>query len=988
MRKIKPLAAAIMVVSSGVAPAWAASDDSGPLEEIVVTGSYIQRSSFDSSSPLDVVSQEDFAKMGAISVRDLAQAMPYNLGSENFPDTLRSGSTTGTENINLRGLGINSTLVLMNGRRHAESPNLNNDGVAFVDTASMMPTIAIERMEVLKDGAAALYGSDAISGVVNFITRNDFEGLELSFDNQSITNYEDDMPRDIVVQGIAGFGGDRGHAVMAASLLDRSPMAMYERDYTFAGGLSGFGSPGTIFPIRGAGESDAAFAARQAAFQASSFTGAGPRSADLDCENVPHAQGNPGDNGRRPVSFLSGDTCLVDFLPTQSIIDEERRIQLWAAFDYMLNVEHNIEIYGEFQAATNEVKRGNSPTYGFVSAPTVPIANPGLRNDAFRRGFGGEELINDAAAQALGFADAVAAAAANPLVGPVITNVRPFVGVPEEVYRDNSRVDNTGYIERDKTHFVGGLRGDFAPLGDSWTFDLAVTYSEHQFSGFTASDTNNRNMLASLDGFGGRDCNPASTAAGDNTGGCYFYNPFGSAYLAAENDLGPNGLYNATEMWGFMFDPILSMTEQEVFVIDGVITGDLFELPTGTVGVALGAQYRDQRFDAFASGTGKNFNFSFVVGQEPFGVERDVYAIFGEALVPLSDQNSALGPMELSLAVRYEDYGDATGSTTDPKVAILWQPIDDLSVRGSFQTSFKAPGLAQLGGSSTSLNNVQSDPFDPNSARIFVPGIAVGNANLEPETADVFNIGGSWQPSEGFLAGLEVNLDYWSFAFDNAIRKESNVSVIADFAAGVPSAQSKVTLDGLGNIAVIRSEFINAASVDTAGIDLSLSYPFDFGNFGQVSVSWTSTHLMEYEFQESPTGPKIDGKGKRNFQTIGAPAPEWRGNLGIDWLKGNHSATVWLRHTTDYEMSRNPSALIAGLNGRTPSADIDAFTTVDVQYSYQFQELLGLNGPMVTLGAINLFNEDPPTLDDGPGYDSKIHDPRGQVVYGRLLLQF
>jgi outer membrane receptor for ferrienterochelin and colicin len=133
------------LLASGIAFAQQAQDDE-VIEEIVVTGSFIQRSSFDSASPLDVLGQEDFNKTGAISVKDIAQNLTYNLGSENFPDTLRSGATTGTENINLRGLGLNSTLVLMNGRRQAEAPNLTNDGVAFVDTASMMPTIAIKRM--------------------------------------------------------------------------------------------------------------------------------------------------------------------------------------------------------------------------------------------------------------------------------------------------------------------------------------------------------------------------------------------------------------------------------------------------------------------------------------------------------------------------------------------------------------------------------------------------------------------------------------------------------------------------------------------------------------------------------------------------------------------------------------------------------------------------------------------------------------------------
>ncbi|MFU8815065.1 MAG: TonB-dependent receptor domain-containing protein [Pseudomonadales bacterium] len=970
----------------------------GAIEEIIVTGSYIRRSTFDSSSPIDFIGQEDFAKAGAITVKDIVQNLTYNIGSESIPDTLRSGATTGTESINLRGLGLNSTLVLVNGRRQAEAPNLNNDGIAFVDTASIVPPIAIERMEVLKDGASALYGSDAISGVANFITRNRFEGVEVSYDYQTITNFDLDRPEDKVVQGIVGFGDDRGHVVMAASWLDRNRMPFHERNFATGTGLSGFGSPGTFFVLQDSGESDAAFAARQQAFTLSTFDGTTPRGADLDCINVPQA------SGRTPINFLFGanvpgtsfpagaETCVVDFLPTQSLIDAESRVQLWAHFEYLLNIEHNIEAYGEFQVASNKIERANSPSFGFVSGAPVPVTNPGLRNDAFRRGLGGEELIDDGAAQALGFANAIDAAMNNALLGTTVFNGRPLSGVPEVVARKRGRFDPTGEANRDKTHFVAGVKGDFPFIRDNWTFDVASTWSEHKFDGFVSFDTNDSNMKLALDGFGGRDCNPSVEARG--TGNCLFFNPFGSAFLTDADDTGPNGLYNTDALFDHIFDPILNSDRQELFVLDAVFTGDLLALPAGNLGMAFGAQKRRQEFSSQPSGTGANFNFSFVVGQEPFEVKRDVWAIFTEFLVPITNADSAIGDLELSLAVRHEDYGGGTGSTTDPKFAFLWRPSNELAVRGTFQTSFKAPGLAQLGGSSTSLNNISTDPFDPDASRSFVPGIAIGNPNLSPEEADVFNIGLTWQPSNDLLDGLQVDLDFWSFDFSNAIRKESNAAVVAAFVAeanaGIvngPAAQ-KLTLNSDGTIAVIRSEFVNAASVDTNGIDLSLRYPVELGQFGLLGLSWNSTHILKYEFQETPTGPKITGLNKRNFQTIGAPAPRWRANLGADWLHGNHSANLTLRYTHRYRLGQAPSVAIAAINNRTPTDRIDEHFTVDAQYSYQAPEILGLPGPVLSLGLINAFDEDPPTIDDGPGFDSKIHDPRGRIAYGRITVSF
>lgn len=1000
MHREKQIRRSTLVLAVGLAfsgSAHAATADP-PVEEMVVTGSFIKRSTFDSSSPIDFVGQEDFAKSGATSVRDIAQNLTYNIGSENYPDTARSGGTTGMETINLRGLGINSTLILVNGRRQAEAPQLNNDGIAFVDTASIVPPIAIERMEVLKDGAAALYGSDAISGVVNFITRNDFEGFDISYDYQTLTEYDDDRPRDLVLQAIAGFSGDRGSIVMAGSWLDRNLVPFYERDFAVGTGISAAGSPGVFRPVRAPTESAAAFAARGAAFNATTFdpSAGSPQGADLDCENVAHASGNT------PISFLrpgptipaafGGEACIFDFFPAQSMMDPERRIQTWAHFDYMLIPKHNVEVYGDFQSAANFIHRGNSPSYAFVIQPTVPVINPGLRNDAFRRGLGGRELIDDAAAQALGFANAVAAAQANPLVGPMLYQGRPLVDRPEVVAQGEAAFDNRGKMNRDKTQVVVGFRGDLPFLGDTWTFDLSNTWSEHKFDGYAAWDTNENNLQLALRGLGGRDCNAATGIPG--VAPCYFYNPYGSAYLTTPDNLGPNGLFNATEMWNHFFDPLIGSSTQQLRVVEAVATGDVFELPAGSIGLAVGAQYREQEFTTQGSGTGKNFDFSFVVGGENFSVGRDVWAVFTEIAVPVTDTDSAIGSLELNLAVRYEEYSGATGDTTDPKFSFLWQPHDTVAVRGSYQTSFKAPGLAQLGGSSTSLNNIQSNPLVVGSPNLFVPGIATGNPDLQPETADVWNIGGSWEPTYWGLDGLQINLDFWSFAFEDAIRKEANASVIAAYVAEVnagivngPAAQ-KLTLNADGTIAVIRSVFINAASVDTQGVDLSIRYPLEFDSIGTFSLFINSSHITEYEFQESPTAPKRNGLGKRNFQTIGAPAPKVRANAGFDWAWGNHSANFTARYVHDYELGQPPNTLIALLQNRAPSGIIDKHVTYDMQYNYQFDEIFGATGARVTFGLINAFDNDPPEIDDGPGFDSKIHDPRGRIAYGRVTMEF
>lgn len=969
------------------------------VEEILVTGSYIKRSSFDSSSPLDILDQNDIAKSGATTFAQLFQNLPYNLGSENWPDTTRSGFTTGMESINLRGLGLNSTLVLVNGRRQAEAPQLNSDGIAFVDIASLVPTIAIERVEVLKDGAAALYGSDAISGVVNFITRDEFEGVDLSVEYQTLEEYDakgGDRARDLLVQGMVGVANDRGNLVVAASLLERNRVPFNQVDFAYGTGISSFGSPGTFLTTRATGESDVDYLARVQAFEAtthvvSPVNPAAPfgSGADFDCLNVPAA------NGSRPTTFLRGtgvgfpgsEACVHDFLQNQSLIDEERRINLWAKFDYVLDAESDLELYGEFHVARNSVHRANSSSQPLLVFPTVPVDNPGLRNDFYQRGLGGAELVDDAAAQALGFADAVAAAQANPLVGPMLFQGRPYSDVTQ-IYTDgDGRLDNSGDINRDKTHFVVGLRGNL-PL-DTWTFDLAGTWSQHGYNGYTHYDVTHTTLGNSLAGYGGRNCNPATNDPG--VGPCYYYNPYGSAYLAEPSDVGPNGLYNTDEVYSYMHIPATGTNIQEIWVLEGVVSGSIADLRSGLVGLAVGLQLRDQSYSSNPSGAAQNFEFLASAGEQAFSVNRDVWASFAELLVPVSDPGSALGAMEISAAVRYEDYGGDAGSTTDPKIALLWMPMDELSLRASFQTSFKAPGLAQFGGASSTPAFVQSDPLDPTSTPTFLTSVAVGNPDLEPEEADVFNAGFSWQP-DGILDGLRVSVDYWSFEFSNAIRKESGIAVIAayaaEFNAGILDgpASRKLTLNPDGTLTGLRSDFINTASLDSNGVDVSIGFQLSLDDLGMLDLFWNSSHVQEFEFVEIEGGPRIDGLGKRNFGTIGAPAPRWRGNWGADWLMGNHAANITFRYTDDYKMSRTPSAVIAQFNSRSPSPNIDDHLTIDLQYSYRIEEVFGTPGPTITLGVINLTNEEPPSIDDGLGYDSKLHDPRGRVLYGRMSI--
>ncbi len=246
LRKTTALAGASFLL--GAASNALAQDASADeeIESLVVTGSYIKRKSFNSPSPISVIDRGDIEDIGVLDLSNLIKVIPANVGSEFNPDAFTQNVSAGTGNFNLRGLGLNSTLILINGRRQTLSGSRADDGSTFVDTNSIMPLIMVQRIEVLKDGASALYGTDAIAGVVNFIPRTNFEGFEFEFEGSTTT--ENDQT-DTKLSAIYGWANDSINWVVAANYMDRNPLFNDERAFSTAtkeAGTSVLGQPGAL----------------------------------------------------------------------------------------------------------------------------------------------------------------------------------------------------------------------------------------------------------------------------------------------------------------------------------------------------------------------------------------------------------------------------------------------------------------------------------------------------------------------------------------------------------------------------------------------------------------------------------------------------------------------------------------------------------------------------------------------------------------------
>ncbi|WP_432200021.1 TonB-dependent receptor plug domain-containing protein [Erythrobacter sp. W53] len=863
---------------------------------ILVTGSRIRRQSqADLASPLATVGSEAIADIGAQNIGEITQSLTINSGAQNNPDAFTQGGTTGTSNINLRGLGVASTLILLNGKRQTLSSAPTNDGINFVDTSSLVPLIAVERVEILKDGASSLYGSDAVAGVVNFITRDNYEGFLVSGEYTEHLGFGDYSEYNI--QGLAGFQFGDLNLLAAASYVDRSPLTTAERRLSQpADDTSALGNPGAFFGVPGV-----------------------PAGAPFIDPGCAAAGGFP-----RPASAATAALvpqgigfCGFDFGEFFNLVPDEQRLTLFASAD--ADLSDRVRFSAEIGYADNEAVRGNSPTFPFLQLgqAVVPDFNPN-----------------------------------NPFGGNVV-----FFGRAS----GNGGEVSPATFESQTLRIATSLEGDFDGLLDNGLWNVSLTFADNDFTANT-EDTVRDRFACALRGFNavpafnaatGLDCtasNPFLTANGaaipaDGT----FFNPFASAIATGEN----------AALLDYITEFSTSNRESELFVAEAFISGDLFELPAGPVGVAVGVQYREQKISASFDDISDADGFAFLIGEQAFSGSQDVYAIYGELAAPITDW------LDVQLALRFEDYGADGGDTLDPKIALLARPTDWLSLRGSYSTSFRAPSTFQLQGQSTTLQQV-SDPAN-GGANAFVAVRAVGNAALTPESSTAYNLGATLNP----ISGLEISADYYNFEFDDAIVQTAAQSIVNADPNGPNIIRSPA-----GTIIQVNNSYVNAASVQTSGVDFSVRYAIDAA-FGTITPSFEGSYVFDYELQTSVGGAVIDGAGNRNFTNFGSPTPELRFNAGLQFETGAHSLNIFGRYIDSY------------LDDQNGGADIDSDFRVDVQYSVAINEFFDRDKLIrLTVGARNVFNELPPVVATNGGFDSRVHDPRGALFTVGLTGEF
>jgi outer membrane receptor protein involved in Fe transport len=876
------------------APQGASSRDT--LEEVVVTGTYLERSVDELPSPVSVLGEDEIVKGGRTTLAEVFKTLPINTGSFAFGDPVAQRFSSGA-NLDLRGLGPASTLVLLNGRRQTNTAIPNQDGTSFVDVNSLVPPIMVERVEVIKDGASALYGSDAVAGTANFITRNNFEGAEFDVGYSAAAGDSD----EITIGAIFGTGNDSSHIVFAASYLDRSHLNVEEFPDSFPFLFtSGGGQPGSYFLLPGQ-----TYNPPYDAFP--------PGTPIIDPACGSEALGGFPEAGvpRNPANTAPAEPggvglCRMLTSVETAIIPDQRRTQLYVTGHTELSPA--VELFGEGGFTRDRVTRGSSSSFAFLGAPgvslmTIPAENPG-------NFFGG--------------------------------TVQWF-GRPLGLYN----ADTVQKTENDTYRGVLGFRGD---LGSRWSWEISASYSENR-ARFQWLDSLRDRLQAALNGVGGPNNNE-------------FFNPFG-------------GAVNSRSVVDDFFVPAVLEAESSLASYEALIRGNLMELSGGPLGIAIGAQYRSSDLSGNWDDNMNRGRFAFITIPTPdFSGKQDVRAAFFELGVPV------LPSLNLQLATRYESYGNDV-DTVDPKIAVRWQPLEQLTLRASWGTSFAAPTVFQQVGTLTSTERVR-DPLIPGAAGIVAPPVATrGNRDLEPYDSTNYNIELVWTP----LDALRLSLAYWNFDIEDII-------VPTPYQQLANSTDPNVNVrepPGTGTIVTLNGQFINAAGIEADGLDLTGDYTLEIGRYGSLNFSTAWTYVLSYDYQIAEDQPVVDGVGLRSFNTFAAPQPEVRGTATIRWNLGPHEASISGRYI-DSLINTDPASAPPAANCSIFNPDtcqrVGSFTTVDVQYSFTLEDWFG-KATRFTIGANNVFDKDPPyMIQDNLGYDGRIHDGRRRIVYARVNQSF
>ena len=954
----------------------------GLFEEVTVsvTGTAIAAPAINMPHAVTVVSREVLQQQGATQLVDLFRSLNVSHGvvgernswyNSNQPATL----TENVANVNLRGLGASRTLVLINGRRHVPVP-ARLIGGRFVDV-NTIPAIAIGRLEVLKEGAAATYGSDAVGGVANFVTRNDFRGFEFNVTHDWFSG-----AGDTTVSGIWGGRIGSSRAVLAAERVGRQELQMADRPWTLdrlsaypsgtRGGWSSIGNPGT-FAV-----------GAPAPYTAPVFD---PRCTDFG-------------------GLDEGWTCRFRYAPYDNLIDEQDQTRIFAELNGPVNNRTNYHVEGLWADAVipNWYTTPSYPPFPLISTTNMEVAAGHPGRQAFCSTYAGDAK-----------ADPNSACADD---APWYFNGRPFGNSgPGRRLRRESRT----------LRVAASLDGDFV-AGGSTHWDVGISYSRARGNLNLPAVYTDR-IFRAFRGFGGADCgvgvmaDPSSSAgmvlgplggAVAGQGPCMYFNPFsnaiqysdqpGSPFASSPNPDYAAGLANPEALRLWLNEEVDLFSTTDLFVADATLSGNLVE---NVADFAVGYQYRGMNADGnpndpgdvtvnpctvagdLGCAAGVRFGpYLFTNVHRPYAADQQVQRLFGELAL-------GIGPrVDMQLAANYEFYNIAgrTVDSFDPKVGWRIQVAENLnyslSLRGSVQTTFRTPSLDDLNTSPLTTLEWISETGAYQAVDRF------GRPDLEPERAFTYNAGAVL-----FLAGgLEATVDYWHYDFENVIGSMPYDAVTNLYKNGDAAAQEAVApfiicpggrasellpadRCAARNLQRLQLDLVNWPGLTTQGVDTHLAVRADAGP-GQFVASWDSTYTLGYDTKtlllegtDLTLYAEREAAGYLNFaHPIAVPLPRWKSRWSASYALRAYTLSSYVSYLSSYE----------DRGGNRVVPIIDPFLTWDVSFIRRFPD----SGMDLTLYALNLTGQRPPWANVEQSYDGFTHDPKGRRLKMALTWRF
>ena len=997
----------------------------GAVEEVIVTGSRIARGGADAPIPTTVMDSEIIEVRGNTNISDLLTELPA-IGPGNSNQSTRSNGFTfapGVNALNLRELGIDRTLVLVNGRRQVGGIQ----GSTAVDLATI-PNAMIDRIETITGGASAIYGADAVTGVVNVILKDKFEGVQLDIQGGA-TDDGDGEEQSYSILGGTSFAGGRGHIMTNYTFTKSDGARACARRFTCRNLEEGaflnpndtgvtFAPPPNNTHIIGIPNSNDGINNVRVA-ENRLFNVVGPSGLAL-LPGLPGEETHPTfnlvgnfpfdsrtftfeDNGTvRPFSFgnfsnifvsQGGDGLDIDqFVPAR--IPVERQM-FSTVVDYEFSPLVNFHFEGRY--ADTESETTNQPAFeafaGFATPAIIQLDN------AFIPAALATEIANRGGAAALA----------------AFGGGFPFLRSNEDLIGSEGRKTTA---EREFYQLTFGLDGEF---NNGWTYNLTLSHGE------TSSDiffedrlerNNNLSLDAVFDANGNIVCRsqlggPTGDPVIDN---CVPRNPFGrnTASAAARNYV------NTVRQ-------VSNKLEQDVASF--VLTGDAYELPAGPLGFAVGAEYRKESSENTLdnqSRLGLTFDTFVSPPQNTVG-SYNVKEVFAEILVPLLNDKPFVESFSMDAAVRYSDYS-TIGKTTTWKFGGEWALTGDLRFRGSRAKAVRAPNVGELFAPQNNNFTFVTDPCDAreitsgpspanrqaNCAAAGAPAnfdgqngaskaiLERGNPDLDPETADTFTVGMVLTPR--WLPNLTVTMDYWEMEIVDAIALFPADDILTNcFDSPTPVSQN-VFCDQISRfnggaqnfqISSIVSQRINTAQLNASGIDLEVGYFFDLadvfsGMEGVVNFSGNATYLRDLE--NIPNANDLDAIIVQDGEIDAENAtPHWQGSFRVAYQRGamlfNWNTRFIGGASSDIDQTPEQNA----------SKEVDMEVYTDVQLRYDFGNALlgesfgGGGNWQLFAGVNNLFDNNPPNvvgLEQGVQDGAALYPNIGRNYYAGVRVSF